>query len=236
MKTAPSTGADQISWPASQVEMCDVAALIPYARNARTHDADQISALAKSIQEFGFTMPILRDESGTVLAGHARLAAAQQLNLKAVPVITAHGWSEAKKRGYVLLDNQMALRADWDPDLLKIELSDLQLADFDLDLLGFDDEMDEFLSDKADDPTWDDFTPTPGLSTTHPNTPQINPPVDPTTLQFQPSLTPTLETKQYTDADLNKEDNRLQKRFEQPRRDPYRVVCPHCAGEFFIDV
>mgnify|MGYP001766220889 FL=1 len=232
-RAKPSPAVDP-SWPASQVDSCLITDLIPYARNARVHNAEQISRIVSSIQEFGFTVPILRDESGTVLAGHARLAAAQQMGLKTVPVITAHGWSEAKKRAYVLLDNQVALNADWDPELLKIELTDLQALDFDLDMLGFDADLERYLAetdepDVLSAPTAPTVTPVPGA-------PPVNPPVDPSTLKFEPTLTPTLETKEYTDADLNREDDRLQKRFEQARKDPYRVVCPNCGEEFYIDV
>ncbi|MEA1050473.1 ParB/Srx family N-terminal domain-containing protein [Lamprobacter modestohalophilus] len=126
-------------WPADRIEYCQTSELIPFARNARTHSDEQIGQVAASIREFGFTTPILRDEDGTVLAGHGRLAAAQRLGLTEVPVITARGWSEAKKRAYVITDNKVALNADWNYELLSAELEDLKGFEFDLSLTGFSD-------------------------------------------------------------------------------------------------
>lgn len=124
-------------WPASTVELIAVTALVPYARNARTHSDEQISQIMASIREFGFTQPILRDETGLVIAGHGRLTAAQRLGLAEVPVVTARGWSEAKKRACVIADNKLALNAGWDYEMLSLELSDLQDMEFDMNLLGF---------------------------------------------------------------------------------------------------
>lgn len=227
MKSASGVPSDS-SWPANQVESCAVAALIPHTRNARTHADEQVAQIMASIREFGFTVPILRDEAGTVLAGHARLTAAQRLGIKHVPVLTARGWSDAKKRAYVLADNRLAQNSEWDPGLLKVELADLHAANFDLELLGFDEDLERFLAEDTsteDAPAGDRYS--------HP---QINPAVDPATLRFQPSLAPTMETKEYSDAELSLEDCRLQKRFERPPQDPFRAVCPSCGREFFIDV
>lgn len=125
-------------WPADRIEYCQTTELTPFARNSRTHSDEQIAKIASSIREWGFTTPILRDEDGTVLAGHGRLLAAQRLKLAEVPVITARGWSEAKKRAYVIADNQLAISgAGWDYEMLSAELEDLQGYDFDLNLTGF---------------------------------------------------------------------------------------------------
>lgn len=112
--------------------------LIPYARNARTHSPEQVAQIAASIREFGFTNPILVDEEGTIIAGHGRVLAAQKLGIADLPVMVARGWSDAQRRAYVLADNQIALNAGWNNDLLKLELGELDAAGFDLGTLGFD--------------------------------------------------------------------------------------------------
>lgn len=132
-----STRAKQV-WPADKVERRDVSELIPYARNARIHSEAQVAQIAASIKEWGWTTPVLIDENGGIIAGHGRVLAARKLKLDQVPVMTAWGWSEAQKRAYVLADNQLALNAGWDVDLLKVEIGDLKGEGFDLGLMGFD--------------------------------------------------------------------------------------------------
>jgi DNA modification methylase len=122
--------------PADRPERWAIERLIPYARNARTHSDAQVAQIAASIREWGWTTPILVDEDGTVLAGHGRLAAARQLQMQEVPVVIASGWSDAKRRAYVIADNKLALNAGWDEQLLALELADLA-DDFDLNLVGF---------------------------------------------------------------------------------------------------
>ncbi|MBV9243253.1 MAG: site-specific DNA-methyltransferase, partial [Methylobacteriaceae bacterium] len=124
-------------WPADRVERRTVAALMPYARNARTHSPEQVDQIAASIREWGWTVPVLVDEHDGLIAGHARVLAARKLLLVEIPVMVARGWSEAQKRAYVLADNKLAMNSGWDNDLLKIELGDLQTMDFDLALTGF---------------------------------------------------------------------------------------------------
>ena len=128
-----------MDWPADKVERRPVGQLIPYARNARTHSDEQVSQIAASIREWGWTVPILVDEGGSIIAGHGRVLAAQRLGLAEVPVMVATGWTEAQRRAYVLADNKLALNAGWDTDLLKLELSDLKEVGADLDLIGFSD-------------------------------------------------------------------------------------------------
>jgi DNA modification methylase len=115
-----------------------VAALVPYARNARTHSDAQVAQIAASIREFGFTNPILVDGDRGIIAGHGRLLAARKLGLTEVPTIELGHLSEAQRRAYILADNRLALSAGWDDDLLRIELGDLQAEGFDLSLTGFD--------------------------------------------------------------------------------------------------
>ena len=123
--------------------------LIPYINNSRTHDDKQVKQIAGSIKEFGFTNPLLIDEDGGIIAGHGRLMAADLLGIDEVPTITLVGLTEAQRKAYVIADNQLALNAGWDLDTLKVELDRLTELDFDVDLLGFDD---DFLSSLLDEP------------------------------------------------------------------------------------
>ncbi len=126
------------TWPADKITRRPVAELIPYARNARTHDAEQVDQISASIREWGWTTPVLVAEDGTIIAGHGRVLAARKLCLKEVPVMVAEGWSEAQKRAYALADNKLALNAGWDNSLLGLELTELEGLGFELDLTGFD--------------------------------------------------------------------------------------------------
>jgi len=123
---------------AERIELWPVERLRPYERNPRTHGADQVAQLAASMVEFGFTNPILVDDSNGILAGHGRLMAARQLGLTEVPVVRLEHLSEAQKRAYVIADNQLAATAGWDETLLAEEPGWLRDERFDLDLLGFD--------------------------------------------------------------------------------------------------
>jgi len=113
--------------------------IIPYARNPRRNEK-AIATVAASIAEFGWRQPIVVDECMVVLAGHTRLAAAQQLGLETAPVHIAKGLSEAQARAFRIMDNRSGENAEWDNELLGLELGDLLEADFDLDLTGFTDE------------------------------------------------------------------------------------------------
>ena len=124
-------------WPADAIERRSVAALIPYARNARTHSPEQVAQIAASIREWGWTTPVLIDEEGGIIAGHGRVLAARSLGIKDVPAMVARGWTEAQKRAYCLADNKLALNAGWDTELLKVELAELAALDFDMPLIGF---------------------------------------------------------------------------------------------------
>ena len=128
----------QKAWPADNVIRRKVSALVPYARNSRTHSPEQISQIAASIKEWGFTTPILVDADGQIIAGHGRLLAAQKLGLDEVPTMTAEGWTDAQKKAYVIADNKLALNAGWDNAMLAIEMQELNDLGFDLDLTGFD--------------------------------------------------------------------------------------------------
>lgn len=152
----------KLAWPADKVERRKVASLVPYARNARTHSAEQVDQIAASIREWGWTVPVLVDEAGGLIAGHGRVMAAKKLGISDVPVMVAAGWSEAQKRAYVLADNKLAMNAGWDTDLLKVELADLKALDFDIDLTGFGGgELADLLAEKTDGLTDPDEVPEP---------------------------------------------------------------------------
>src|SRR5271154_138234 len=108
--------------------------LVPFARNPRTHSDAQVAQIAASIAEFGFNNPILVDTKAGIIAGHGRLLAARELGLEEVPVIVLDHLTEAQKRAYIIADNQLALNAGWDDDMLRTEITALQQEDFDLSL------------------------------------------------------------------------------------------------------
>lgn len=157
--------------PADKIEQWPIEKLIPYARNSRTHSDEQIAQLVASIKEWGWTTPILVDEEGGIIAGHGRTMAAQRLKMTQVPVMVARGWSDAKKRAYVLADNKLALNAGWDNEMLALEFKDLLEQGFDMELTGFtQDEIDalmpEELTDGLTDP--DEAPPVPPDPVTKP--------------------------------------------------------------------
>lgn len=125
---------------AKRLELWPLERLQPYDRNARTHSPEQVAQIAASIREFGFTAPILVDGKDGILAGHGRLAAANQLGLSEVPVVVLDHLTPVQRKAYILADNQLALNAGWDLSLLQQEMMALNLADFDLSLLGWSDD------------------------------------------------------------------------------------------------
>lgn len=145
-------------WPADRVERRPLASLTPYAQNARTHSAAQVAQVAASMAEWGWTNPVLVDEGGGIIAGHCRVLAAGQLGFTEAPVMVAAGWTEVQKRAYVLADNQLALNAGWDGDMRASELTALNGAGFDMNLLGFDD-IDALLARAAGGKTDPDDVP-----------------------------------------------------------------------------
>src|SRR3979411_1021668 len=129
--------AGKVTWPADHVERWPTERLIPFARNARTHSDAQVSQIAASIREWGWTNPVLVAEDGTIIAGHGRVLAARKLRIAHVPVMIASGWTEAQKRAYAIADNKLTLNGGWGQELLGLHLGELELLGFDLDLIGF---------------------------------------------------------------------------------------------------
>ena len=139
------------AWLADKLEHWPIERLLPYIRNARTHSEAQIAQIAASIAEFGFTAPILAGSDGVIVAGHGRLAAARKLGLATVPVVVLEHLTPTQRRALVIADNKIAENAGWDEELLRLELAELQEADFDLALTGFD--ADELLEIMAGEET-----------------------------------------------------------------------------------
>ena len=141
--------------------------LIPYAQNARSHSDAQIAQIAASIEQFGFNNPVLVGQDDDIIAGHGRVLAARQLRLTHVPVIILRHLTENQKRAFRLADNQLALNASWDFEMLRLELEALAQEAFNLDLLGFSDEqLKEVLSHQVAMPGTDpDFVPEQQLET-----------------------------------------------------------------------
>ena len=134
------------------IEYQEVAKLTPYARNSRTHSDEQVSQIAASIKEFGWTNPILIDEKDGIIAGHGRLMAAQRLNEANVPTIRLSGLTEAQKKAYVIADNKLALNAGWDEEMLAVEVEELLGKGYDLSLTGFSEkEINNILSANGTD-------------------------------------------------------------------------------------
>lgn len=133
--------------------------LIPYINNSRTHSEEQVNQIVASINEFGFTNPLLIDEKDNIIAGHGRLLASKKLKMEEVPCIVLSGLTEAQKKAYIIADNKMALNAGWDDELLKLELENLKELDFDLELTGFNvDELEDiFQAEEEKEVVEDDF-------------------------------------------------------------------------------
>jgi DNA modification methylase len=127
------------TWPADRVERWPIERLVPYARNARTHSEAQVDQIAASINQWGWTNPVLVGEDGTIIAGHGRVLGARKLRLHEVPVMVATGWTEAQKRAYAIADNKLTLNGGWDEELLGLELGEIEELGFDIDLIGFSD-------------------------------------------------------------------------------------------------
>lgn len=121
-----------------RIENIAVDKLIPYVNNAKVHSEDQVTRIASSIREFGFLSPVLVDKDYNIIAGHGRVMAARKLGLSDVPCAYIEGLSEAQRKAYILADNRLGELAEWDMDLVKLELEELELANFDIDLTGFD--------------------------------------------------------------------------------------------------
>lgn len=129
-------------------KMKSVSDLVPYVNNSRTHSDEQIAQIAASIQEFGFTNPVLIGDDNVLIAGHGRVLAARKLRLREVPAMVISGLTETQRKALVLADNRLALSAGWDAEMLQLEMKALAEEGYDLALTGFDeDEISKFLAE-----------------------------------------------------------------------------------------
>src|SRR3981189_308339 len=132
--------------PPLEIQTWPIARLVFYVRNPRKNDA-AVDRMCSSIREFGFKVPILARSDGEVVDGHLRLKAARKLNITEVPVILCDEWTPAQVKAFRLVVNRSVTWADWDEELLSLELQELNAADFDLDLTGFNPkELDDLLA------------------------------------------------------------------------------------------
>lgn len=134
-----------------QVAERSISSLKPFAGNARTHSKQQVKQIARSIERFGFTNPVLISDDGEIVAGHGRVEAARLLGWKTVPTIALSHLSETERRAYVIADNKLALNAGWDKEILAIELQALVDLDFDVELTGFSLAEIDLVLDEAND-------------------------------------------------------------------------------------
>lgn len=140
-----------------KLEQVPIDKLVPYARNARTHSKEQIAQLRASLREFGFVSPAVIDSKYNILVGHGRVQAAREEGYKTIPCVFAENLTDAQKRAYILADNQLALNAGWDEEMLSVELSDLKDESFDLSLLGFDEkDLEKLMAGPGDGGAQDD--------------------------------------------------------------------------------
>ena len=153
-----------------KIEQIEVDDLTPYARNSRTHSAEQIDQVAASIKEFGFTNPILIDKDIGIIAGHGRVLAAKQLNMDHVPCIRLDHLTDAQKRAYIIADNKLALNSGWDEGMLAREFEDLLNQEFNTALLGFSEQeigqVLQFIPDTLGETDQDDVPAVPDVAVT----------------------------------------------------------------------
>lgn len=134
-----------------EMQLVQLEKLVPYINNARTHSPEQIKKLRSSLREFGFINPVIIDRDYGVIAGHGRILAAKEENMKEVPCVFADHLNEAQKKAYIIADNRMAMDAGWDEELLRIEIESLQAESFDIGLTGFDEkEIADLFSDRKE--------------------------------------------------------------------------------------
>ena len=140
-----------------KIEQINIEKLIPYINNARTHSEEQVKQIAASIKEFGFNNPVLIDKDNGIIAGHGRVMAAQKLNINDIPCVRLEHLSEAQKKAYIIADNKLALNAGWDDELLKLDLAELKELNFDIDLIGFNEDELNKLFETPTEVKEDDF-------------------------------------------------------------------------------
>lgn len=142
-----------------QIVYKNVDDLIPYARNAKIHDENNINLIAGSIKSFGFNNPVLLDGENGIIAGHGRVLASKKLGIKQIPTIELQGLSDAEKRAYIIADNRLTEKSEWDKELLSLELQDLNELGIDLNIIGFNDEdLNNIIQEETPEVVEDEFS------------------------------------------------------------------------------
>lgn len=145
-KTGPPAGGQEqqpVRISGRAWEMRPIDSIIPYARNAKIHSADQVARIRGSLREFGFVRPLLIDGAGNLISGHGTLEAARAEGMETVPCVVVEGLSDTQRRAYIHADNKLAELSSWDEDLLGLDLGDLSADGLDLSAYGFDLEQPE---------------------------------------------------------------------------------------------
>ena len=142
-----------------QIVYKNVDDLIPYARNAKIHDENNINLIAGSIKSFGFNNPVLLDGENGIIAGHGRVLASKKLGIKQIPTIELQGLSDAEKRAYIIADNRLTEKSEWDKEILSLELQDLNELGIDLNIIGFNDEdLNSIIQEETSEVVEDEFS------------------------------------------------------------------------------
>lgn len=148
--TGKNTHPAGLAWPAGEVEIIDLKLLTLNEHNPRDHTLDQIEQISRSMDQFGWTIPMLIDEENVLLAGHGRLRAARLKGWTQGPAVRARGWSPEQKRAYLIADNQIASNSSWDRKRLQAELRNLGSSTFDMSVLAFSaDDLAKLMVDPA---------------------------------------------------------------------------------------
>lgn len=195
----------------------DVSTLSPNIDNARIHTNDQINKVVASIEEFGYTAPILVDENFTVIAGHCRLEAIKRLEIKKISVIVLKGLSDIQKQAYMLADNRLAEDATWDAEKLQGQIELIQ-EDDDIDfgvvgftiedLSGLEEELLMSLSDGVDEDALEEG--------------------------YNPNLSPNVDNSPVTDKQVEAADEKLKGKFTDEVVETVEVTCPYCEKDFDV--
>lgn len=146
---------DSANWAAKEIVMIAESDLIPFDRNPRIHSDAQITAIKKSIQEWGWTAPVVIDESNMVIAGHGRLLAAQDLGIQDIPCIVARGWTEEQKQAYVIADNKIYEKGEWDYGAVFTQMKELASQNFDISLIDYEMNLDNLSFTPEFNPSFD---------------------------------------------------------------------------------
>lgn len=221
------------NWAAYNAQRWRIERLVPSDRNVKVHHEGQILKIAALIQEVGWTMPILIDERGGIIAGHGRYLAAQHIGLTEVPVIVAKGWTDRQIRAYRLADNRLAEEGvSYDTAKLMSELKELGAEGYDLPSIGYDD---DFMRSMLQPP---EIGNKPLGPTVVSQSTQFEPPDDSEGEDdgYAPNLNPERGKGEVTPGDVDKAGAALAaKPTDQAKQNLVELICPHCGESYEVD-